>query len=146
MNAHVIQAYNFLVNNYVHGDEIFFFGFSRGAYTVRAVAGLVCTAGILLPTEMMLFPALYAIYKADAENENAASSVDEWWQWNTKTLKYLGPRLDIPVKVVGVWDTVASLGLPSEQTNKVKYRRNYLFHKTQIHSRKCSFARSTSRL
>ncbi|KAF7567183.1 peptidoglycan binding domain containing protein [Pyrenophora tritici-repentis] len=58
----VIEAYNFIVQNYLPGDEIFCFGFSRGAYTARAVAGLVSDIGVISPVNMQLFPELYSLY------------------------------------------------------------------------------------
>jgi hypothetical protein len=61
--VNVIEAYNFIVLNYSPGDEIFCFGFSRGAYTARAVAGLVADIGIMEPRQMQIFPEIYDIYK-----------------------------------------------------------------------------------
>src|SRR4051812_28025598 len=49
------DVYAFLVNNYVPGDEIFLFGFSRGAFTARSIAGLIGAIGLLHPTEMGRF-------------------------------------------------------------------------------------------
>lgn len=50
--GNVIEAYNFIALNYNPGDQIFCFGFSRGAYTARAVAGLVTDIGIVKPRDM----------------------------------------------------------------------------------------------
>jgi uncharacterized protein (DUF2235 family) len=50
--GNVIEAYNFIVLNYNPGDQVFCFGFSRGAYTARAVAGLVTDIGIVKPRDM----------------------------------------------------------------------------------------------
>lgn len=61
--VNVIEAYNFIVLNYSPGDEIFCFGFSRGAYTARAVAGLVTDLGVMEPRQMQIFPEIYDIYK-----------------------------------------------------------------------------------
>jgi len=61
--VNVIEAYNFIVLNYAPGDEIFCFGFSRGAYTARAVAGLVADLGVMEPRYMQIFPDIYDIYK-----------------------------------------------------------------------------------
>ena len=61
--VNVIEAYNFIVLNYSPGDEIFCFGFSRGAYTARAVAGLVADIGIVKPSQMQIFPEIYSLYK-----------------------------------------------------------------------------------
>src|SRR5689334_10684775 len=49
------DVYAFLVNNYLPGDEIFLFGFSRGAFTARSVAGLIGAIGLLDRTEMGRF-------------------------------------------------------------------------------------------
>lgn len=73
--VNVIEAYNFIVNNYSPGDEIFCFGFSRGAYTARAVAGLVADIGIMKPRQMQLFPEIYDIYK-----KNVPSKANEYKQ------------------------------------------------------------------
>jgi uncharacterized protein (DUF2235 family) len=63
----VIEAYNFIVLNYEAGDEIFCFGFSRGAYTARAVAGLVSDIGVIKPVYMQLFPQIYRAYMQNEE-------------------------------------------------------------------------------
>ena len=49
LDDNIIDGFRFLGNNYNPGDEIFIFGFSRGAYTARSLAGLINTAGILQP-------------------------------------------------------------------------------------------------
>ncbi|KAK6810402.1 hypothetical protein RU639_013828 [Aspergillus parasiticus] len=59
LSANVRAAYAFLADNYDDGDEIFFFGYSRGAYTARAVAGLVTRFGLLTPRGMDNFTTLY---------------------------------------------------------------------------------------
>ena len=51
LSANVLDAYQFLIDNYEDGDELWFFGFSRGAYTARSVAGLVRNCGILRHAE-----------------------------------------------------------------------------------------------
>lgn len=61
--VNVIEAYNFIVLNWSPGDEIFCFGFSRGAFTARAVAGLVTDIGIMEPRDLQIFPEIYDIYK-----------------------------------------------------------------------------------
>src|SRR6195952_4166286 len=63
LEINVLEAYNFLVMNYNPGDEIFCFGFSRGAYTARAIAGLVTDVGICTPSSLSEFPKLYKTYK-----------------------------------------------------------------------------------
>src|SRR5205823_4301005 len=49
LTRNILQAYHFLVDNYQHGDQLYFFGFSRGAYTVRSLAGFIRNSGLLRP-------------------------------------------------------------------------------------------------
>ena len=70
----VIEAYNFIVLNYQPGDEIFCFGFSRGAYTARAVAGLVGDIGVLEPADMQFFPELYRGYMQKKDTDDIKST------------------------------------------------------------------------
>ncbi|MCJ1378005.1 hypothetical protein MMC17_001101 [Xylographa soralifera] len=154
LDENVCEAYNFLVGNYNPGDEIFFFGFSRGAYTVRAAAGLVCNVGICKPVGMSQFWEMYAMYKAypgqDLQRTPWAKRLPEGakpskfmikvkgkdmdfmtesgWSWMANTQR------DVDVKVVGVWDTVGSLGIPEIQY--IPYTADssaYAFHDTSLH-------------
>ena len=47
LSRNILQAYDFLVDNYEPGDQLYFFGFSRGAYTARSLAGLIRNSGLL---------------------------------------------------------------------------------------------------
>jgi uncharacterized protein (DUF2235 family) len=49
LDDNVLSAYEFLIENYEEGDELFMFGFSRGAYTVRVLAGLIHKVGLPRP-------------------------------------------------------------------------------------------------
>ncbi|KAH6681674.1 hypothetical protein B0J14DRAFT_220477 [Halenospora varia] len=61
---HVIQAYHFVATNYNKGDEVLLFGFSRGAYTTRAVGGLLTQMGLLNTVDLVNFNKLYRCFKA----------------------------------------------------------------------------------
>jgi uncharacterized protein (DUF2235 family) len=109
----IVEAYTWLIQNFDDGDEIFIFGFSRGAYTARSLSGLICKCGILgrgAPLSIEQLYARYRIYAAPTIRSLIAkplpqdASIEE--QWLTK---YSRPT---KVKFVGVWDTVGSLGLP----------------------------------
>jgi uncharacterized protein (DUF2235 family) len=95
--------YDFIANNYVPGDELFLFGFSRGAFTVRSVAGLVCNVGILGAEHMSRFPEMWKVYRQDTSGTPFTKS--EWYLDNKEKL---GLK-EVRVKVVGVWDTVGAL-------------------------------------
>ncbi|MEK9285397.1 DUF2235 domain-containing protein [Bradyrhizobium sp. ISRA442] len=115
LDENIRLAYEWLVENYNDGDEIFIFGFSRGAYTARSLAGLTAKLGILKPGSPIGITQLYDRYKRG--NEETIWRLAELQSWgdlqNITTeerwlLKY-SRRAD--VKMVGVWDTVGSLGL-----------------------------------
>ncbi|KAI0168356.1 hypothetical protein BJ166DRAFT_254937 [Pestalotiopsis sp. NC0098] len=131
--GNVIEAYNFIVLNYQPGDQIFCFGFSRGAYTARAVAGLINDIGVISPKAMQDFPDLYALYqKHDDSFTFRKSTVYREWAHGVLAAEqppraeggYQEPAVydkpphgDAPessrvVQVVGVFDTVGSLGIP----------------------------------
>ncbi|OOF97937.1 hypothetical protein ASPCADRAFT_394788 [Aspergillus carbonarius ITEM 5010] len=98
LSANVRAAYGFLVDNYADGDKIYFFGFSRGAYTARAIAGLVCELGLLTPRGMDNFASVY-----DDFYDRKLPAYDE------DKRRQLGFRAPLPrftVQIIGVWDTV----------------------------------------
>jgi uncharacterized protein (DUF2235 family) len=105
LDQNVISAYYFLSNNYDEGDEIFLFGFSRGSYTVRIVADLVAKFGVIDKEAIDRFPVIYDAYSmrtSDAEFDNSFMGQQAGQLPNVKT----------PIKVLGVWDTVGSMGFP----------------------------------
>src|SRR5689334_4426224 len=63
LDENVLSAYRFIINNFDEGDEIFLFGFSRGAYTVRVLAGLIHKIGLLNPAQQNLADAALTAYK-----------------------------------------------------------------------------------
>src|ERR1700760_3586948 len=63
LSGNVKDTYRFIVENFEPGDELFFFGFSRGAFTARSTAGLVRNAGILRPGNLDQLDAAYALYQ-----------------------------------------------------------------------------------
>lgn len=97
------QIYDFISNNYEQGDELFFFGFSRGAYTVRSVANLVAQAGILSAVNMNKFADMW-----DAYRKRSVADPFEKSQWYIDNQKVFGLG-GVKVKAVGVWDTVGAL-------------------------------------
>ena len=103
LDTDVLQIYDFISNNYEPGDELFFFGFSRGAFTVRAVSGLVCDVGVLSAMHMDRFAELWLAYRRNTGGEPFRHST--WYKDNKKDL---GLK-DVRIKVVGVWDTVGAL-------------------------------------
>lgn len=165
LEENVCEAYNFLASNYVPGDEVFFFGFSRGAYTARATAGLVAEVGICQDIQMSRFWEMYTVYKTkdprtpmeetewgklhrnladksekeltdddmitvsagdkDIEAQKVRKGDGYWW------LSYCHKPV---IKIVGVFETVGSLGYPANIIKDVtEWNKKYAFHNTDIH-------------
>ena len=106
LSLNVREAYRFIVHNYEPGDSLYFFGFSRGAYTVRSTAGFVRKVGILLKHHSHRIGEGWSIYRireggADSETAKAFRAAHSYPQ----------PE-DIDLRCVGVWDTVGALGIP----------------------------------
>jgi uncharacterized protein (DUF2235 family) len=109
----ITEAYEWLIDRYQPADEIFIFGFSRGAFAARSLAGLISKCGLLMAGSALGVKQLYDRYRhAEAPTlwkllENPAVTPDDVEaRW---LLKYSQP---IKIKLVGVWDTVGALGLP----------------------------------
>ncbi|GAA5876641.1 hypothetical protein JCM16303_003608 [Sporobolomyces ruberrimus] len=105
----VRNIYSFLGLNWESGDEIFLFGFSRGAYTVRLVVSLISVIGILHPRKTMhLFPALFEALDQLDQKLLASYSKDK----REQDLEYARKGRFL-IKFVGLFDTVATRGRPS---------------------------------
>lgn len=133
LEGNIIEAYNFVVLNYTEGDQIMCFGFSRGAYTARSIAGLISDIGICEPRNMHLFPEIWELYKKGKAGEKFYGS-DAYFEWvdgkgmekqpedlGYKNCNYKWEKpphgdwnaVSREIEVVGVFDTVGALGLPS---------------------------------
>jgi uncharacterized protein (DUF2235 family) len=135
LNENVIEAYNFIVNNYQHGDEISCFGFSRGAYTARAVAGLLTQIGIIHKSRMDFFPELYQQYKSNKGGVPFRQTDAFKKCLEHPVLRYTGAFLsEAPiVKVVGTFDTVGALGIPDiGGVSMAWFRKYHGFHNTGL--------------
>ena len=128
LGRNVRRAYLFLVHNYQPGDEIYLFGFSRGAFTVRSTSGLIRKAGILHK--------LYAHRDLDAWNlyrkRDDSPDTDE-----AKAFRATNSHPAGRIRFIGVWDTVGALGIPG-LLNFIG-RRRFQFHDVAL-SRQVDFA------
>ncbi|KAF9645435.1 hypothetical protein BDM02DRAFT_3101283 [Thelephora ganbajun] len=97
---HIKDGYLFLMQNYRVGDQICIFGFSRGAFTARALAGMLQKVGLLPPCNLEQLPFAYAMYARDDEDGLKLSMQFK------RTFS-----VDVRIKFLGVWDTVQSVGL-----------------------------------
>jgi len=113
------DGYRFIANNYAPGDEIYIFGFSRGAFTARSLAGLIGWLGLLHKNHLEHLSAGVASYR----NKDAAArdQLRKHYAWTDQ----------VRIRCVGVWDTVGALGIPLTIANAWN-RRKYAFHDVQL--------------
>lgn len=106
IHKNILDAYRYLVQNYSPGDRIFLFGFSRGAYTVRCLCGLLNNCGLVKRPEAPLIQRAFDIYKHPGKT------------WAPRGEGAMAFRRDHShsasqeVHFVGAWDTVGALGIP----------------------------------
>lgn len=103
------NAMVFLAQNYREGDRIYLFGFSRGAYAARAVAGAIFAMGVLKSEHANLVPHMWANYSDNAGkfDGGTAKSGDRWRGYNVFRKSFCR---EARVRLVGVWDTVSAFG------------------------------------
>jgi uncharacterized protein (DUF2235 family) len=104
------DAYVYLCDTYRPGDNVYLFGFSRGAYTARAIASLVNMYGLIEPGNAPLAPyairMMFAINRANQRHdEDAANNVFHLARRFRDTFER-----PCTIRFVGVWDTVSSVG------------------------------------
>ncbi len=120
----------FLVDHYEDGDGIYIFGFSRGAYSARSLAGLIRNVGLVkkehAPNEdaddNKVIEEGYELYRTrdDGPDADTAIAFRDQYTWGL-----------VPIKFVGVWDTVGSLGIPFGVQGMINNDR-YAFHDTRL--------------
>ncbi|MBP0048099.1 DUF2235 domain-containing protein [Marinobacterium sp. AK62] len=124
IDKNILDCYRFLVHNYDVGDQLYLFGFSRGAYTVRSLAGLIGNCGIIRSEHAVHIADAYALYrrrgKTSAPNSSRAAAFRRQYAMEEQTT----------VHFIGVLDTVGALGIPAPFLGTLGSER-YLFHDTE---------------
>jgi uncharacterized protein (DUF2235 family) len=123
----IAEAYTWLAHQYQPGDRIYVFGFSRGAYTARALTGMLRTVGLLHADADNLVPYALKLYAksggtvpdpAVQPDENTKKAEKQFWKVrNDFRLRFGNPAFPNPfdtsrkqVRFLGVWDTVKFVG------------------------------------
>ena len=134
LSRNVKQAYGWLAERYEGptdddpGDELHLFGFSRGAYTVRSLAGMIRNVGLLRPEHLDRLDEAYAHYRDRdrAWSPDGSRSVAFRERWSR----------DVPsIRCLGVWDTVGALGVPTRGPVGHLTRQRWGFHDVQLSRR-----------
>ncbi len=115
IKENIEEAYRFLMHNYEPGDQVYVFGFSRGAYTARALTGMLRTVGLLRPGADNLVSYALKLYAQSGKKKGSAEDNAEFWAQRTDFNDTFGNpafpgRFEPQVHFLGVWDTVKSVG------------------------------------
>jgi uncharacterized protein (DUF2235 family) len=124
----VVTGYRFLCQNFEEGDQIFLFGFSRGAYTVRSLSGLVRNSGILKrghEAQEDRAVELYRDYAPETEPDGEIS------------IRFRAEHsFETDIAFIGVWDTVGALGIPGlDGRFRILKGLDWQFHDVSLSSR-----------
>lgn len=121
LNKNIQDGYRFLMHTYEPDDEIYLFGFSRGAYTVRSLAGFLRNCGLLKATHAGMLQEAFDLYRREdaPPDSEAAVSFREAYSHEVK------------IHFLGVWDTVGALGIPTRRLGHILNRRHQ-FHDVEL--------------
>jgi uncharacterized protein (DUF2235 family) len=114
LDQNVFDAYQYLMKSYEPGDKVFLFGFSRGAFTIRVLAGLLHALGLLNKGNDEVLPQLWKHYRAIRILPNDASTKEkEEAEKHSQTTQELRQKYTRPCEIafLGPWDTVGSVGM-----------------------------------
>ncbi|MCD2197059.1 DUF2235 domain-containing protein [Actinomycetospora endophytica] len=127
LSAVVRDVYRAVVTAFNPGDEIFAFGFSRGAYTARSLVGFIRNCGVLRPEHVDRLDEAYSLYRR--RDDDSAPDSDEAAEFRARY------SFETRIRFIGVWDTVGSLGIPLSGIELVdQLNRPWQFHDTQLSS------------
>jgi len=148
----ITSAYEWLMEHYQPGDEIFIFGFSRGAYTARSLSGFVSKCGLLRSGAPLGVNQLFMRYRRSGQRtirELMAARDDGKGDFSFEESWMLKFAQAVPIKFLGVFDTVGALGVPLPWLHRTAYpflntglRQNneYAFHALAIDEHRKAFA------
>jgi uncharacterized protein (DUF2235 family) len=128
LDEHIRDCYRFLVHNSLADDELYFFGFSRGAYTIRSLAGLIRNCGLLKRRFADQEDSAFEMYRdrgQAAYHPNGGEAA---------AFRASYAHDPVPITCIGVWDTVGALGLPIELFG-LDTQTKYGFHDVTLSSR-----------
>lgn len=128
LSRNVLDAYRFLINNYESRDSLYLFGFSRGAFTARSLAGLIRNSGILRRENADRIGEAWSLYRRSSEMPAGVAS----------TLFRRAYSHEPRIHFIGVWDTVGALGIPVLGPRWLKPVVTRLNHRWEFHDTRLS--------
>lgn len=146
LEQNLYDAYRFLIFNHTPGDEIYVFGFSRGAFTARSFVGLIANSGIpgrhhagKVNEALQLYrkrkdTAAYREkmnrFRLEVGPEICVSAEEDGWR-RLQVQNYTSPPA-LRIRYVGVWDTVGARGIPNDLFAADLINREYAFHDLKL--------------
>jgi uncharacterized protein (DUF2235 family) len=124
LEDNVLDAYRFLIANYLQGDELFIFGFSRGAFTARSLVGMIRKCGIVRRDSIVQYRDAVKLYHNELHPDDPEPT-------KFREQYAVGGLEPTRVKFIGVWDTVGALGIPLRGLRWLT-RQDFQFHDTEL--------------
>jgi uncharacterized protein (DUF2235 family) len=134
LGREVMRAYRWLIENYEDGDDIFIFGFSRGAFTARSLAGMIASCGLLRPGAPLSVEQLFDRYRLHKQARPIWKILFETGEGRPisgEEQRLIDYSRRVPIKMLGVWDTVGALGIPFGNIPGLS-RRSFQFYNTNL--------------
>lgn len=147
----VREAYRFLVFNYDPGDEIYVFGFSRGAYSARTFVGFIRHVGPLHRLHAGRIDEALELYADRLKGKDGSADAmrrfrsrysdkvcvgqgDEDWRCSNQPGYQAGSAPLMTIKYLGVWDTVSAVGIPEIIPGSDWFNREYDYYDASLDS------------
>lgn len=127
ISENIKQAYLFIIDNYELGDKLYLFGFSRGAFSVRSLSGLIRNSGILRKENINKIENAYKLYHSRNSKHNPKALEAVLFR------RTYAIEEETKIKFIGVWDTVGALGNPLFLNGVVSQSNR--FHDTDLSSK-----------
>ncbi|MCG2593460.1 DUF2235 domain-containing protein [Ramlibacter sp. XY19] len=132
LDRNIMSAYRELCDRYQPGDAIYLFGFSRGAYTVRSLAGFIGRCGLLATrgrAESAIWQDIERLFQQGYRRRVESRDQQSW-----KNLAFHEGGAAVPIRFLGVWDTVGALGIPDDMAllNLLDNLDDHTFHDTML--------------
>lgn len=125
LDDNILDGYRFLIGNYEPGDEVFVFGFSRGAFTARSLCGMLRKCGVLKRSAIGRYREAVNLYRSGLVRPDDRGPLEF-----RKAFSVCGAE-ELPITFLGVWDTVGALGIPVAGLRRLTADK-YLFHDTEL--------------
>lgn len=146
----IVRAYHFLVLNYEPGDQLYVFGFSRGAFTARSFVGLLRNSGVMSRRSLGHIRAAVDLYLGRGEDSSPNSEKartfrlrhcpklclpgDLEWRQIAHPEQVTDDLTQLHIDYLGIWDSVGALGIPKHLKLFAWMNQQHKFHDTRLSS------------